>query len=133
MEVLMACILLLAANTSVDLFTEAASDCHGCVGVFVRWSWSLFHGMLDSIFQLRYRVILTVECSIEIFGLAYEAYGFIEVFSGDGWISRCMRTYGVPTAAFDVKLGTLGAPKVGKQNAMDLLSDSGFAFFACNG
>ena len=89
--------------------------------------------MLDSIFQLRYWVILIVECSIEIFGFAYKAYGFIECFSGDGWISRCMRTYGVPTASFDLKLGTLGSPQVGKQNPMDLLTDSGFSFFACNG
>ena len=37
-----------------------------------------------------------------------------------------MKTYGIPTASFDI---TLGVPKPGKQDSMDLLSDSGFAFF----
>lgn len=54
-----------------------------------------------------------------------EAYGFIEVFSGKGFVSKHMRVNGIPTAAFDLELGK---PLPGKQDAMDILSDSGFAF-----
>ena len=39
-----------------------------------------------------------------------------------------MKANGIPTASFDIRLGE---PKGGKQDAMDLLSDAGFAFFDC--
>ncbi|CAK9093366.1 Uncharacterized protein SCF082_LOCUS43920 [Durusdinium trenchii] len=71
-KVLMACIILLTANSKLDTFTE----------------------------------------SIE----------FIEVFSGDGWVSKCMKANGIATVSFDIRLGD---PLPGKQNAMDLLSDAG--------
>ena len=54
----------------------------------------------------------------------------MEVFSGAGWVSKAMRANGIPTASFDIKLGS--AFEEGKQNHMDLLSDAGFAFFICN-
>lgn len=57
-----------------------------------------------------------------------QAYGFIEVFGGEAWISKCMRVHGVPTATFDIRLGQ---PIDGKQDAMDLLTDAGFAFLSC--
>ena len=53
-----------------------------------------------------------------------EAYGFIEIFSGAGWVSKQMKADGIPTATFDVMLGQ---PLPNKQDAMDILSDSGFA------
>ncbi|CAK9003435.1 unnamed protein product [Durusdinium trenchii] len=71
-KVLMACIILLTANSKLDTFTE----------------------------------------SIE----------FIEVFSGDGWVSKCMKANGIATVSFDIRLGD---PLPGKQDAMDLLSDAG--------
>ena len=55
-----------------------------------------------------------------------QEFRFIEVFSGDGWVSKCMKAHGIPTASFDIRLGE---PKEGKQDAMDLLSDAGFSFF----
>lgn len=56
----------------------------------------------------------------------YQAYGFIEVFSGVGWASKMMRANGIATASFDI---TYGDPKEGKQDAMDILSDAGFSLF----
>ena len=41
-----------------------------------------------------------------------------------------MRCKGHPTASFDILLGE-GFTKPGKQNAMDLLSDAGFARPGC--
>ena len=61
-------------------------------------------------------------------GLYPQAYGFLEVFSGDGWVSKCMRANGIPTASFDIRLGH---PKPGKLDAMDILTDAGFSFFNC--
>ena len=53
-----------------------------------------------------------------------EAYGFIEIFSGTGWVTKQMKAEGIPTASFDMNLGD---PLPNKQDAMDILSDSGFA------
>lgn len=39
-----------------------------------------------------------------------------------------MKANGVPSASFDILNGT---PTEGKQNAMDILSDAGFAFVVC--
>ena len=58
-----------------------------------------------------------------------KAYDFLEVFSGDGWVSKCMRTSGRATASFDIRLSPF-VPD-GKQNNMDILSDPGFAFCGC--
>ena len=55
-----------------------------------------------------------------------KAYGCIEVFAGVGWITKVMRANGVATASFDIELGQ----KIpGKQDAMDMLTDPGFAPF----
>ena len=56
-----------------------------------------------------------------------QAYGFLEVFSGDGWVSKCMRANNIPTASFDIRFGD--GPKPGKMDTMNLLSDAGFAPF----
>ena len=56
-----------------------------------------------------------------------QAYGFLEVFSGDGWVSKCMRANNIPTASFDIRFGD--GPKPGKMDPMNLLSDAGFAPF----
>ncbi len=57
-----------------------------------------------------------------------QAYGFIEVFGGEAWVSKCMRVNGVTTATFDIRLGS---PKQDKMDAMDILSDAGFAYLSC--
>ncbi len=66
-----------------------------------------------------------------------QAYGFIEVFSGEGFLANCIKANGVPVARFDIRLGQ---PQPGKQDPMNLLDDAGFAFFSgigiileCNG
>ena len=53
-----------------------------------------------------------------------EAYGCLELFSGTGWVTKQFKAEGIPTASFDILLGD-AVP--GKQNAMNLLSDAGFA------
>ena len=53
-----------------------------------------------------------------------QAYSFIEVFAGAGWISTCMKSAGHSVASFDI---LYGQPKEGKQDCMDFLSDSGFS------
>jgi hypothetical protein len=56
-----------------------------------------------------------------------QAYGFLELFSGRGWASKIMKANGIPSASFDI---LLGEPIEGKQDAMNILSDAGFAFLA---
>ena len=53
-----------------------------------------------------------------------EAFGFVEIFSGHGWVSRIMRTGGYPTASLDIWMGH--AVPDSKQNHYDLTTDSGF-------
>ncbi|CAL1159177.1 unnamed protein product [Cladocopium goreaui] len=55
-----------------------------------------------------------------------ESYDFAELFCGQAWVSRCMRTAGHRTAMLDISLGRPN-DDLKKQDAMDLLSDSGFA------
>ena len=61
----------------------------------------------------------------KLFGEASQAYDFMEVFSGMGWLTRTMGSSGKATAAFDI---LLGSPEPGKQDVMDLTTDSGFWF-----
>ena len=67
-----------------------------------------------------------------VFALAFlaQAYGFLDFFCGQAWVSTVMRSTGVPTAQFDISLGN---PKPGKQDAMDLLTPSGFSFLCKKG
>lgn len=58
-----------------------------------------------------------------------QKYDFVELFAGEAWVSRCMKAKGYSVAALDVMYGD---PKPDKQNAMDLLSDAGFAFLVTN-
>ena len=58
-----------------------------------------------------------------------QKYDFVELFAGQAWVSRCMKAKGYSVAALDVMYGD---PEPGKQNAMDLLSDAGFAFLVTN-
>ena len=60
--------------------------------------------------------------------ICLQAYGFLEVFSGDGWVSKCVRANAIPTASFDIRLGG-SFLKPGKMDPMDLLSDAGFGSF----
>ena len=55
----------------------------------------------------------------------FKAYSFIELFAGEGWVSKVMRAGGHQTASLDI---LLGSPPSGKQDAYDLLSDAGFAW-----
>ena len=55
-----------------------------------------------------------------------QAYGFVELFSGAAWTSRCMRTSRVPTASFDIQYSKNSDPN--KEDCMDLCSHAGFAF-----
>jgi len=57
-----------------------------------------------------------------------QAYGFLEIFSGAGWVTKCMKANGVASAAFDVTYGS-DFYMEGKQDAMNILSDAGFSFF----
>lgn len=56
-----------------------------------------------------------------------KAYGFVELFSGEAWTSRCMRNLGIQTASFDIKFGQSDRNPL-KQDYMDLCTDAGFAF-----
>ena len=56
---------------------------------------------------------------------APQAYDFIELFSGEGWLTRTLGAAGKSTAAFDILLGN---PEPGKQDVMDLTTPSGFWF-----
>lgn len=58
-----------------------------------------------------------------------EAYTFVELFCGEGWVSRVMRTSGCCTASLDIRLGIA---RDGKQNPFDLTTDSGFLLFDYN-
>ena len=55
-----------------------------------------------------------------------QSYGFVELFAGAGWASKCVRNSGVPTASMDIqyKLGV----DLKHENCMDLCTDSGFGF-----
>ena len=55
-----------------------------------------------------------------------QKYDFIEFFAGKAWVSRIMKYKGYSVAALDIMYGE-DVPH-GKQNAMDLLTDAGFAF-----
>ena len=55
-----------------------------------------------------------------------EAYGFIEVFSGAGWVTKCMQANGIASCKFDINLSQ---PIEGKQDAMNILTDAGFTLF----
>lgn len=57
-----------------------------------------------------------------------QAYSFLELFSGKGWVTKLMKVNGIASASFDI---SYGEPVPGKQDAMDLLSDAGFALFDC--
>lgn len=60
-----------------------------------------------------------------------EAYGFVELFSGAAWTSRCMRTSGVNTASFDIAYANPNR-KLGSSDCMDLCSPAGFGFLRSN-
>ena len=57
--------------------------------------------------------------------LAAQTFDYMEIFSGQGWVTRTMGSSGLDTASFDILLGD---PKPGKQDCMDLTTDSGFWF-----
>lgn len=56
--------------------------------------------------------------------LVRQVYTCIELFCGTAWVSKRLKLAGHSVASFDI---ILGDPLPGKQNAMDLLSDAGFA------
>ena len=57
--------------------------------------------------------------------LAAQTFDYMEIFSGEGWVTRTMGSSGMATASFDILLGD---PKPNKQDCMDLTTDSGFWF-----
>ena len=61
----------------------------------------------------------------------WQSYSFVEIFCGEAWCSRCMRTAGYATAQMDISL-TNPERKPNKQNEMDLLTESGFLQLACD-
>ena len=67
-------------------------------------------------------------CSSQVgkLALAAQVYQCIEYFCGTAMVSKCMLLAEHPTASLDVNLGH---PLPGKQNAMDLTTPSGVAFF----
>lgn len=66
--------------------------------------------------------------SLELYCLYWsplaQKFEVVELFAGKAWVSRCMKQCGQSVASFDIDFGE---PRPGKQNAMDLLSDAGFA------
>ncbi|CAL1165907.1 unnamed protein product [Cladocopium goreaui] len=67
--------------------------------------------------------LLALNPAIEIFT---EAYGFVELFSGEAWTSRCMRNSHVKTASFDIRYGDPDRNPL-KQDHMDLCTSAGFS------
>lgn len=57
-----------------------------------------------------------------------QAYGFVELFAGAGWISRCMRNANITTASFDIEY-TKHVER-NKQDHMDLCTAAGFGYHA---
>ena len=57
-----------------------------------------------------------------------QEYQMIEFFAGNAHLSRCMRASGYSTASFDI-LYTDGRRATHGSNFMDILSESGFAYF----
>ena len=55
-----------------------------------------------------------------------KAYSFVELFCGDAWVSRVMRSEGCQTASLDIRLGGATWAQRKKQNPYDLCEDSGF-------
>ena len=55
-----------------------------------------------------------------------KAYSFVELFCGDAWVSRVMRSGGYRTASLDIRLGGSTWAQRKKQNPFDLCEDSGF-------
>lgn len=55
-----------------------------------------------------------------------KTYTFVELFSGEGWVSRVMKTAGHRGASLDILLGSQNHGQ-GKQDPFDLLTDAGFA------
>lgn len=55
---------------------------------------------------------------------ALQTYTVLELFCGTAWVSRMLKLAGHSVASFDILLGD---PLPGKQDAMNLLSDAGFA------
>lgn len=68
-------------------------------------------------------VLLALSDNIAIFT---ETYTFVELFSGEGWVSRVMKTAGHRGASLDILLGSQNHGQ-GKQDPFDLLTDAGFA------
>ena len=52
-----------------------------------------------------------------------QAYDYVELFAGRGWVCDSMAMSGKATARFDI---LFGEPEPNKQNNMDLTTDSGF-------
>mmetsp|Transcript_45325 Transcript_45325/g.98649 ORF Transcript_45325/g.98649 Transcript_45325/m.98649 type:complete len:227 (+) Transcript_45325:158-838(+) len=65
-------------------------------------------------------LLLFLSENVSMFG---EAYEFVEIFAGEAWVSRVMRSSGRRTASLDIMFGD---PLPGKQNVMDLTTPSGF-------
>lgn len=55
-----------------------------------------------------------------------KAYGFIELFAGAGWASRCVRNSGVQVASMNIQYYKHDGAR--KENYMDLCSDAGFGY-----
>ena len=56
-----------------------------------------------------------------------QAYDYVELFAGRGWVCDSMAMSGKATARFDI---LLGEPEPAKQNNMDLTTDSGFLYLS---
>ena len=59
-----------------------------------------------------------------VYAIGAQAYGFVELFAGAGWASKCVKNSGVPTASMDIQYKLDVDPK--HENCMDLCTDSGF-------
>ena len=144
-KVLMSCVLLLAANQDVTVFSEARPGGFQTVRK-IRCISSL--NCFDSICEDssmthcgNYIMVCSIQLGLQVWTYKVykchkshsnslmarcEAYGFIEIFSGAGWVTKCMQANGIASCKFDINLSQ---PVEGKQDAMNILTDPGFAFF----
>ena len=56
-----------------------------------------------------------------------KAYSFVELFCGEGWVSKVMRAGGHGVASLDIRLGQSQGFS-NHANPFDLLTDCGFMF-----
>lgn len=68
----------------------------------------------------------TMLCNRKLPTCLAEVYQSTELFCGTAWVTKCMARAGLRTASLDVNMGS---PCPGKQNAYDIMTPAGMAYF----